>query len=213
VKKIILTKWSALGIAAPLVIASCVGLARLWLFDDCSIKLDDRSIVIFERFGNVENGSAFDRATVDLGTAKKIALPDNAVVRKTAEAGQVRLFMKKTLAFGGHPPEAMSIRGARKNMGCAVKVEGETLVVATYGEWDSHIEGGTDLRLVAVVPDGIEVVQRAGLSGQDSVGQEWHGKYLTKPKDAQGGYWYGPASPAEGWSAVPDVPDSGRTPN
>jgi hypothetical protein len=67
------------------------------------------------------------------------------------------------------------------------------------------------MKLVAVVPDVCEVEQRKGLSGEDSSGREWDGHYLTKPKDAKDGYWYGPASPAEGWTAVPAVPDPERT--
>jgi hypothetical protein len=159
----------------------------------------------------VQNGSAYDRAGVELGAATKVVLPDNAQVRRTPEGGKVQLFMKKTLSFHGHPPESMSISGARKNMGCAVRTEGTALIVATFGEWDSHIEGGTFMRLVAIIPEGTEVEERPGLSGEKSAGREWHGFYLTKPKDAQGGYWYGPASPAEGWAAVPDVPDPDRT--
>jgi hypothetical protein len=72
-----------------------------------------------------------DRAAVDLGKAKKVALPDTAAVRRAGEAGKVQLSMAKTLSFGGHPPRPMSTRGARKNMGCAVRVEGGALVVAT----------------------------------------------------------------------------------
>jgi hypothetical protein len=96
-------------------------------------------------------------------------------------------------------------------MGCAVRAEGDELLLATFGEWDSHIEGGAQMKLVANVPEGMDVEQRKGLSGEDSAGREWHGQYLTKSKDAKGGYWYGPASPAEGWTAVPDVPDPDRT--
>jgi hypothetical protein len=154
----------------------------------------------------VENGTAFDKAAVDLGTAKRVVLPDTAAVRRAGQPGTVQLFMTKRLGFGGHPPERMSIRDARKNMGCAVKTEGDALVIATYGEWDSHIEGGADMKLIAVVPEGVEVEQRKGLSGEDSAGREWHGE-LTKPKDAKGGWWYGPAAPAEGWKAVPAVPN------
>jgi hypothetical protein len=89
----------------------------------------------------------------------------------------------------------MSIRDARKNMGCATKREGEDLVVATYGEWDSHIEGGAFMLVLAVVPEGVEVESRKGLSGTGSAAREWHSNYLSKPANAKGGYWYGPASP------------------
>jgi hypothetical protein len=159
----------------------------------------------------VENGTAYDRAAVDLGKANKVVLPDSAVVRRAGEAGKLQLFMAKTLSFAGHPPEPMSIREARKNMGCAVRMEGVSLGIATYGEWDSRKEGGAHMKLIAMVPEGVEVEQRKGLSGPDSAGREWHGQYLTKPKDAQGGWWYGPASPADGWVAVPAAPDPERT--
>jgi hypothetical protein len=196
-------KWSLVAMGCLIGIAGVLWLAG-WRPNF------DRTIVLSERFGNVENGSAFDRAAVDLGNAKKVVLPRNAAVDRGAAGDRLQLFMKKTLAFGGHPPERMSIRGARKNMGCAVKAEGDVLVVATFGEWDSRIEGGAHMRLVAVVPEGVEIERRQGLSGPDSAGREWHGQYLTKPKNARDGYWYGPASPAEGWTAVPDVPDPER---
>jgi hypothetical protein len=203
-KRSVVMTWSLVVFMALLFIAG-----GLWLVGwrpnfDCSV-------VLSERFGKVENGSAFDRAAVDLGNARKVVLPHDVVVRRTSAATEVRLFMKKTLAFGGHPPERMSIRDARKNMGCAGKSEGDALLVATYGEWDSRIEGGADMKLVVVVPEDVEVEQRKGLSGPDSAGQEWHGQYLTRPKAAHGGWWYGPASPADGWTAVPDVPDADRT--
>jgi hypothetical protein len=171
----------------------------------------DDSIELSDSFGKVENGSAYDRAAVDLGDAKKLILPHDAAVRRVREPGEVVYFMKKTLSFHGHPPEPMSVRDARKHMGCAVKREGDDLLLATFGEWDSHIEGGAHVKLVVYVPDGIDVEQRKGLSGGNSAARKWDGQYLTKPKDAKGGYWYGPASPSDGWAAVPDVPDPGRT--
>jgi len=196
--------WSLIVLAILLLVAGGVWMIGWW-------PSLDRSIEMSERFGSVQNGSAYDRAAVELGATKKLVLPDNAVVRRTGEEGEVHLFMKKTLAFHGHPPEPMSIRGARKNMGCAFKVEGDTLTVATFGEWDSRIEGGAHMQLVAYIPERVELEQRKGLSGPDSAGQEWNGQYLTKPKDANGGYWYGPASPAEGWTTVPAVPDPDQT--
>jgi hypothetical protein len=175
----------------------------------------DPSIVLAKPFRTlhghmIENGSAFDKAALDIGTAKKVVLPDDAVVRRGGEPGKVRFYMKKTLEFAGHPPESMSIRDARRNMGCAVTPNSGALVVATFGEWDS-IEGGARMKLVVQVPEGVEIEQRKGLSGQASAGREWEGEYLTKPEDAKGGYWYGPASPGQGWRAVPDVPDPDRT--
>lgn len=203
-KLALVLRWVLLSFPVLAVVA--VG---LW-FSGWHAPWGNRSVVLAEQFGKVENGSAYDRAAIDLGATRRLVLPDDAEVRRTDESGAVRLFMKKTLSFVGHPPEGMSIRDARKNMGCAVKAEGNALVVATYGEWDSHIEGGGRIKLLAVVPSGVDIEQRTGLSGEHSAGREWHGDYLTKPKDAKGGYWYGPASPANDWTAVPDVPDPAR---
>jgi hypothetical protein len=156
-----------------------------------------------------ENGSAFDQAAVDLEKYKKVVIPDQATLRHQGEGGKLQIFTEKSLKFFGHPPEPMSIRTARKNMGTAVMHEGDALVVATFGEWSSK-EGGAAMRLVIVVPRGVEVELRPGLSGPNSAGQQWNWDYLTKPKEVKEGYWYGPASPADGWTAIPDVPDPER---
>jgi hypothetical protein len=176
---------------------------------------DDSSIVLGEPFHTVhgltiENGSAFDKAAVDMAPYEKVVVPTEAVVQRSKDDQRLQIFMQKTLSFAGHPTEPISIRTARKNMGCAVKAEQEALVVATFGEWDSRIEGGANIRVVLIVPAGIEVERRAQLSGPKSDGHEWHGQYLTKPKEVEEGYWYGPATPADGWRAIPDVPDPER---
>ena len=48
------------------------------------------------------------------------------------------------------------------------------------------------MRLLFVVPESIEVETDDSLSGEDSKGREWNQAYLTKPKDVEEGYWYGP---------------------
>jgi len=171
----------------------------------------DPSIVLSTPFGTIENGTAYDKAAVAIGPYKKLILPKNAAIRAEGEVDELQVYMRKTLSFAGHPPEPMSIRTARKNMGCAVKSEGDALILATFGEWDSRIEGGANMRVVCVVPQGIAVEKRSGLSGTDSSGQEWGGEYLSKPKEVKEGYWYGPAIPADGWKAVPAIADPKRT--
>jgi hypothetical protein len=170
---------------------------------------EDRSLIFSEKFGDVENGSAFDKAVVEIGPHKKIILPDTATVQQDGAGGKLQVFMKKTLSFHGHPPESMSIRQARRNMGCALQIEKDAVVVATFGEWHT-IEGGADMKLLFVVPKGIEIEQRTKLSGVNSIGHDWKGKYLTKPVEVKEGYWYGPATPGEGWEAIAAVPDHER---
>jgi hypothetical protein len=202
-KRILVRNRKWIGLTA---VALCLGVwgAIWWFGDDASVIVDNPGR---RHDPNVENGRAFDRAVLPVGQFKKIALPGTTVVRQTTPGEDVVLRMEKRLSFGGHPPQPMSIRDARYNMGCAVKTEGDTLVVATFGEWDSRIEGGASMKLVAEVPEGVEVVRREELSGPDSRGREWKGPWLTTPAAAKGGYWYGPASPAGGWLAVQAEPD------
>src|SRR5262245_16444604 len=69
---------------------------------------------------NVENGTAYDQATVDMIGVKKVALPHDARVQRSDDSETLRLYLGKTLAFAGHPGKKMSIRQGRKNMGCAM---------------------------------------------------------------------------------------------
>jgi hypothetical protein len=172
----------------------------------------DRSIVLDEKWGNVENGRAYDKAVFNLYKYTKIVLPDDASVGNGNGGEMLTIYMTKSLGFVGHPGEIMSIKIARNYMGCAVKVENDALVFATFGEWDSHIEGGASMSIRFVVPKGIKVEQRAKLSGEDSAGREWHGQYLSKPSEVKEGMWYGPATPANGWKGVPFVADPERGP-
>jgi hypothetical protein len=169
------------------------------LLHGCSTMtgLLDPSVVVsdFAPSQKVQNGTAYDRATLDLNGVKKVVLPTEATVRCEGSRGQVQLFMAKRLGFAGHPAENMSVCETRKKLGCASRKEGTMLTVAIYGEWDSGIEGGADMKLVAVVPEGVEVEQRPGLS---------------KPLDA-GRAWHGLSHPADGWTAVPDTPDAYHT--
>jgi hypothetical protein len=156
----------------------------------------------------VQNGWAYDKGTIALDAATVLVVPEKARVERGSPDGQAEVFMEKWLAFMGHPPEPMSIRQARNHMGCACKQEGSKLLLATYGVWDSHIEGGTLMGLVIRVPNHLQVEKRAGLSGEKSAGQERHGQYIAKPPDVKDGYWYGPATPGPEWQAIPSVPDS-----
>ena len=140
-----IVRWSLLGLLSLALIAGC-----LWLAS--SFRSSDRSIQPSERFGDVENGTVYDRAAIDLGGVKHVVLPSDVIIRRTGDSGKLQLFMKKTMSFHGYPPKPIRLGDVRSNMGCAFRIEGDTMVVATFGEWDSHIEGGVQLRLVAVVP-------------------------------------------------------------
>jgi hypothetical protein len=105
----------------------------------------------------VENGTAYDKALLDLGGTNKVILPTEATIRRGGVAGRVQLLVAKQLGFAGHPGEPTSFREARKHLGCAVRSEGAALLVAIHGEWDSGIECRARVKHIAVVPDGVEV--------------------------------------------------------
>lgn len=181
----------------PAVIRLVSGTLGLICLTSCRL---DPSVVTADKFRidridwNVENGSAYDRSTVELGASNKVVLPEDAVVRRSGVPGKIQVLMEKTLGFGGHPGEPMSIHEARKEMGCATRVDGDVIMLATFGEWDSHIEGGATMKLIVIIPQEIDVERRKGLSG---------------PKSAANSD--GPAPTADGWSAIPSVADPERT--
>jgi hypothetical protein len=178
------------------------------------IPADDPSVVFAAPFRTnrgliIENGSAFEFATISPGNHRKLIVPENALVQHTASNGDIEILMKKTLEFAGHPPKPMSIRNARNKMGCAIRSEGREIILGTFGEWGS-MEGGSSLRIILIVPDELEVEVRPGLFGPKSEAQDSPGQYLTRPKEMGQDYWYGPAAPKQGWNRVPDEPDSQR---
>jgi hypothetical protein len=160
------------------------------------ISLDPSLVFEHSADPNVENGTSYEEGTIAVGAAQTIVLPDNAVVRRGGSEGIITLFTGKGLGFMGHPPKCTSIRDARRDMGCAVKLENKTLVIATYGEW-SCMEGGASIDLVVVVPKNITVEQRKGLSGDNSLERDKIDFKTT--------------GPAGGWVAIPTVSDFSRT--
>jgi hypothetical protein len=117
------------------------------------LKADgDKSVVLGKPLGeSVENGSAHDKATLDLGELERIAIAERAEVIQDNDGWNLHVFINKALDFAGHPPEPMSIRTGRTKMGCATKVEGKTLVIATFAEWTSK-ERGSRIKALGILP-------------------------------------------------------------
>jgi hypothetical protein len=159
----------------------------------------------------VQNGWAYDKATLQIDAKYVLVVPHDARINHQGSGELAEIYMEKSLQFAGHPPEPMSIRLARHNMGCAFQVQNDRLVIATYGEWDSNIEGGAKLSLLIKIPESIRVETRPGLSGTRSIAHEWDGEYIAKPSEVKEGYWYGPAAPRSGWTPIATVPDSEMT--
>lgn len=157
-------------------------------------------------FPKVQNGWAYDKATLDLGEAKALVLPENARVEPAAGPA-AEVFMEKALLYGGRSSTPLSPRLARKYMGCATRRAGDKVVLATFGEWNSFIEGGARMHLLLRVPAGISVERRGGLSGEDSAGHVRERVDGVKSTEVEEGVWFGPVAPAPGWQALPSAPD------
>jgi hypothetical protein len=170
---------------------------------------EDPSVVVAPNgsAGDVVNGSAYDRGEIDLGAVKHLTVPADAEVVQEGTGTTVRLFTRKTLSFAGHPPEKMHIRTARNNLGIATQGLADGLVIGTFGEFWTK-EGGAQLKLRVVVPQGIAVEKRTGLSGDSS---KVHAGSGVKPRDPKNGYWYGPTGPSDGWTIMKTMADGERT--
>jgi hypothetical protein len=106
----------------------------------------------------------------------------------------------KELAFYGHPPRAMSIKTGYKYMGYCTQIKNDSLFLATFGEWNTHIEGFATMEYLLYVPNNIHPIKRSGLCGENSIGGfEDENSFIKPPADC---YWYGPFQPASGWSKL-----------
>jgi hypothetical protein len=78
-------------------------------------------------------------------------------------------------------------------------MEGDTLVLATYGEW-ATFEGGAWMKVQLLAPAGLKFESRKGLSGPSR-----HDRRVDVPDREK-------VSPGEGgWEAIRDEPDPKHT--
>lgn len=112
--------------------------------------------------------------------------------------GLIRVYLEKSMSFGGHPPEKMDIRTGRNLMGCAYRREDDRLTLASFGEW-SNFEGGARVRLLVEVPETAKVVT----SNEDAGG--FPSSLSTGP------FWYSATAPRQGWSRLADRADPDMT--
>ena len=127
---------------------------------------------VFELVGtavsaNVQNGSAFERAVIGVSQFDALVIPDDARIETSTPRADLTLLTKKTLDYRGHPSKPVDIRVEYKNAGCAYRIDGSTMTVATYGEWWSK-EGGLQMQLIFLAPPTTRVLRKRGLSGEES---------------------------------------------
>jgi len=139
----------------------------------------------------VQNGTVYDKATVDASAFDTVVIPQDATLVRGGTGCTVQLYTAKNLGFLGHPSERMDLAEARSTMGCGTRADGKTLLVDTWGSWSTK-EGGAEIVLLVVAPDAVDVEQRKNPSG---VVEDGEGTPRALPK---------------GWTVVPSTPDGAR---
>lgn len=187
----------------------------LWMtiaLTSCEYKNEEGELVISKSTGNsmVVNGCSYEKATIHLSPQQTLVIPKEALVERTEQGDKIEIYLEKELFFLGHPPYPMHIRDAREYMGIVTREENNAMIIATYGEWDSHIEGGSSIRLLMRVPDSIKSEKKKQLSGENSLAHydddpNWM-KLIDSPEFKKC-YWYGPIKPKEGWEKIETQPD------
>ncbi|MCP4614155.1 MAG: hypothetical protein GY845_36175 [Planctomycetes bacterium] len=169
-------------------------------------------IVISKSSANpaVVNGFSYEKATLQLPSHKPLVIPQEALVERKRQGDEVEIYLEKSLEFFGHPPSPMHIRDAREYMGIALREEKDAILVATFGEWDSHVEGGASIRVFVCVPEKMELKTVKQLSGEESKAYfdedgSWM-KLMDSPQFKKC-YWYGAITPKEGWHKIETQPD------
>jgi len=138
----------------------------------------ERGIVLGERWGHVVNGSAFERAILDVPGVQSVHVPEDATV-ETIRGDRIEIYLEKVLAYRGHPPQPMSIVTARHEVGVSYQQQGTRLWFRTFGAWDSRIEGGMAIRVVVRVPASLTVVRDGAV--EDDAGDVPDGDFEDPP--------------------------------
>ncbi|HEV8062758.1 MAG TPA: hypothetical protein VGP68_22955, partial [Gemmataceae bacterium] len=168
------------------------------------------------------DGNAYDGAALRVDPKLKLVLPDRAtVIERHDDAGLVLIYMEKHSHFGAHVRHPVSIANFRKEMGCAAKLDKGALLIGTFGEL-GFMEGSRNMKLFVVVPRGMEVAQRAGLSGgyggrggatrppgAINPARDEPKPALTKPANGSPPAWLPPTA-EDGWHEIPALPDVQR---
>lgn len=136
------------------------------------------------------NGTVYDRGVLNVAGIDMLVVPTKTKIDRGEKGKEAVLYMEKYHQWAGHPNVPTGPQEMRNEMGCAWKKKGKTLILATFGEWDSRIEGGAGMELRIAVPPGITVRKELELSGPNSLANKALGR-----------------QPAVSWNVIPNIPD------
>jgi len=124
----------------------------------------------FSRSG-VQNGVAFDRAIIPVGQWKVIEVPASAQVTADINRSDVEIIMRKEQAYMiSRPVTDHTIYNARNNIGCVTKIEGDKLLIATFGEHVTQGQGTLFVTLSIAIPANLKIERSELLEGRNSIG-------------------------------------------
>lgn len=110
------------------------------------------------KFGgsNVENGSAYDKGSLEIQNISTLIVPENAEILPDDTEGRILIYLEKKLLCVDFPVEPITIRKQRVKMGCKFLKEGNKLELKTYGEWTgTHLQ--ETVKLVIKAPKGLKI--------------------------------------------------------
>jgi hypothetical protein len=171
----------------------------------------DKSLIIKNSFGKVQNGSAFEKTSILALSDTLLIIPMNAIAEPNDTRDSIKLFIAKTISFGGHPPREIGIQACRNYFGAALKREKQILKIATFGEWDSRIEGAAWINMIITYPTRMKIERRTNLSGDSSESINDSKANFTGRLNGDGPYWYSSTECAAGWQKIHELPDYEQT--
>jgi len=156
----------------------------------------------------VHNGSAFDRAELELGEHHTVVIPTRATLVRATGGNSIVIELRKSLGFMGHPEKRITIDEARQELGCAWLSKDGQLRLATFGEFSCG-EGGKSVDLEVTVPEGIAVERDDSFEMSRADGHDVCSSKL-RPSQEGGETWYAPEGSEERWHPIADMPSPER---
>jgi hypothetical protein len=141
--------------------SSLAGFAILVVAMAASCSRNPRTAILYGESADsrVTNGTAFDRATIDIGGCRSVVVSSDTKVEFSEKPDRLTVLMEKQMGFFGHPPKSTSIDEMRTKMGCAYRKKDGKLPIGKFGEFDTGSEGGKSVSLTVCVPAGT-VIER-----------------------------------------------------
>jgi hypothetical protein len=161
--------------------SSLAGFAILAVAMAASCSRNPRTAILYGDSADyrVTNGTAFDRATIDIGDCRAVVVSSKTKVEFSEKPGKLTLLMEKKMGFFGHPPKSTSIDDIRTKMGCAYRKKDGKIQIGKFGEFDTGGEGGKVITLNVRVSAGTAIERNDETELPHSEGAsvsplEWH---------------------------------------